>query len=165
MIKTLGHSAILVLLSAMWMVCAYAQDRPDPLSLKVLADSMEHAPKPILMLISTDWCSYCQLQKAQLAKRKNLKEMIQHAYYVELDAESTDTLIFDDKPYAYINNGASKGIHELAIALGGDNGNLAYPTWVLLDSHYNVLFRLQGLLNKASVKFITAEIAKEKPLL
>ncbi|MGO3807684.1 MAG: hypothetical protein ACTJHT_15510, partial [Sphingobacterium sp.] len=31
---------------------------------------MQTKQKPILILLSTDWCKYCQMQKNQLAKNK-----------------------------------------------------------------------------------------------
>lgn len=155
MIKALGKTAIQILLSTMWLACSYAQDKPVPLSVQVLADSMEQAPKPMLMLISTDWCNYCQLQKAQLKKYGHLAEAMKQSYYVELNAETKDTLRFNGNTYTYVGNGPSSGINELAVALGSDHGDLAYPTWVLLDSSYQVIFRHQGLLNEKLAEAIS----------
>lgn len=118
-----------------------------PISFKVLQDSMQTNPKPILVKIYTNWCVYCKMQDKQLQQSDSLKEIINsHFYYVELDAESKDTILFNGKLYSYQSNGLSAGINKLAEVLGKRNGQLNYPVTLILSSTYNILFYQQGLI-------------------
>lgn len=104
-----------------------------------------HAPKPLLILLSTDWCQYCLMQKHQLQKNKNFQKQDSLFYFVNFDAESKETIKFNGKDYQYKPNGAKTGTHELAIALNGAN-KLSFPTWLILDTQNQIVFRHNGLL-------------------
>ena len=125
-----------------------------PVAITALADSMRINPKPILLLISTDWCKYCGMQKALLQKNKDLQSAKDSFYHLELNAETRDSIIFNGKIYHYKNNGATTGIHELAVALGDQKRGVGYPTWVLLDKKYRVLFRHNGVLAPKELKIV-----------
>ena len=56
--------------------------------------AMNATKKPLVMLLSTGWCSYCQMQKAQLRKNKDFIKAANHFYYVEFDAESDKNVHF-----------------------------------------------------------------------
>ncbi|WP_084163878.1 thioredoxin family protein [Olivibacter sitiensis] len=152
MTKLLERTILYMLILLQLFGLAYAQAKIEPLPIEMLADSMNQKPKAILVLVATDWCSYCQLQKARMAKSKELRDVSQYVYYVELSAEAKDTIVFDGQPYSYLNNGPSSGIHELAVHLAEEHGRVAYPTLVLLDNNYQVVFRFQGLLSKDATK-------------
>lgn len=112
---------------------------------------MQTQKKPILILLSTDWCKYCQMQKNQLAKDKHFLNQTDNFYYIVFNAERKDSIVFNQKIFQYKATGLSSGIHELSIALNGSE-NIAFPTWVLLDSKYQVLFRYNGVLKPLEIK-------------
>ena len=102
-------------------------------------------PKPILVLLSTDWCSYCKVQKQLVQRNEKFKAKGSTFYYVEFDAESTDDIIFNGKMFKTSSKKNRKQPHELTFYLL-ENSKPIYPTWLLLDSGYNVLFKHQGFL-------------------
>jgi len=106
---------------------------------------MSNQAKPLLILLSTDWCTYCQMQKAQLRKDKTFTRQMNNFYYVEWNAESRKTIYFNKHWYHFKASSATTGIHELALSLNGSE-RIAYPTWVLLNMRYEVLFRHSGVL-------------------
>lgn len=112
---------------------------------------MAQEAKPILVLLSTDWCQYCQMQKNQIRKNKDFAAKANLFYYAEFDAESKENVLFQGKEYAFKPTGKNTGTHELARALNGP-GTLAFPTWVLLDRNYQVLFRHGGVLTPDQLK-------------
>lgn len=109
---------------------------------------MNKQAKPLLILLSTDWCKYCRMQKNQLRKNKEFTKRAAGFYYIEFDAESKESIKFHGRDYHFKPNGPSTGIHGLATALSGPEP-IAFPTWVLLDKDYQVLFRYNGVLTPA----------------
>lgn len=135
-----------------------AQGRP--LDFKHLQDSMRVQPKPVLLLLSTDWCVYCKMQKFQIRRNKKLEKSSSHFYYAELNAESKEPLMFKGRTYRFLPNGESAGVHELAVALGKHNGTLAYPTWVVMDKNLNILYRHSGVLNAHDLQRVAESLMK-----
>src|SRR5690606_6956548 len=96
---------------------------------------------------STDWCKYCQMQKNQLRKNKDFLAQDGLFYYIEFDAESKEKVTLRGKAYAFKPTGVSTGVHELAIAMNGSE-QLAFPTWIVLDEEFQLLFRHAGVLSR-----------------
>jgi thioredoxin-related protein len=117
----------------------------QPLPIEKTDSIMARSPKPLLILLSTEWCKYCQMQKVQLSKNKDFQAQKKLFHFIEFDAESKKTINFQGKSYTFKPTGISTGTHELAIALNGPD-QLSFPTWVLLDTDYQVLFRHNGIL-------------------
>ena len=122
---------------------------------------MQTQNKPILILLSTDWCKYCQMQKNQLSKNKDFLKQADNFYYIIFNAERKDSIVFNQKTFQYKATGLSSGIHELAIALNGSK-NIAFPTWVLLDCKYQVLFRYNGVLKPLEIKELLKAIEESR---
>lgn len=130
-----------------------ATAQTETFAIKDIDSLMIIKKKPILILLSTDWCKYCQIQKNQLKKNKNFLNQADNFYYVIFNAESKDPVMFHKQLFQYKANGLSSGIHELAIALNGVE-KVAFPTLVLLDTNYQVLFRNNGILSSRQLKEI-----------
>lgn len=122
----------------------HAQVRTVPIG--ELTDSLRFLSKPALILISTDWCKFCQMQKAQLRKSRDFAELLDNYYFSEFNAESTDEIQFNNQTYHFSNTGVKTGTHDLAVALGQTEKGLSYPTWVLIDPGFHVVFRYGGVL-------------------
>lgn len=146
----LSHIRALLLISILF-VTGSSLSQIKSISIAHVDSLLTSEPKPLLILLSTDWCQYCQMQKQQVRKNKTFKEKSNLFYYVEFDAESKQTIRFDEKDYTYKPTGANIGTHELALALNGPH-RLAYPTWVLLDQNYQVIFRHAGVLPRAQLE-------------
>ncbi len=147
----LGGALVIILLSNL---SAIAQNMVNTVSISVLADSMRVKSKPVFLLLSTDWCKYCSMQKAQLRKNKDFRDAMEEFYYVEFNAETKDSISFDGKMYRYKSNGATTGVHELAEILGSTKEGLSYPTWVLIDKKYQILLKHKGVLAPNELKIV-----------
>jgi len=132
-------------------MCHGAVGQLPATSIHALTDSIRLHPKPGLILISTRWCTYCQLQKAQLKKNKDFQAASPYFYFSELDAETPENITFNGRTYAFQRTGVSTGIHELAYALGNADNRLAFPTWVLIDERFNILLTYPGVLDKKAL--------------
>jgi len=139
-------------------IYGYAQNINTPI--EMLADRMKLQPRPVMILVSTDWCLYCQMQKAQLLKNKTLIAAKNEIYYSELDAEAKKDISFNGRIYHYKNFGNARGLHELVIALADKQEGFSYPFWIILDKDYNVLVRRNGLLAPNEVNKIVEILIK-----
>ncbi len=128
-------------------------------SIESIDSSMSREAKPLLILLSTDWCKYCQLQKNQLQNNKEFLNQSTDFYYVEFNGESKEKIHFLGQEYQYKATGVETGLHELAVALNGSE-RVSFPTWVLLDSNYQVLFRYNGVLASKQLNELIAAIDK-----
>ncbi|WP_257670417.1 thioredoxin family protein [Parapedobacter tibetensis] len=144
MLNVFHHIAFILAVSVLTGFHATAQPKAVPIG--ELTDSMRLHPKPALILLSTSWCTYCRMQKAQLNKNEDFQSASTYLYFSEFDAETKETVIFNDTTYQFKPTGASTGSHELAHALGNLNGRLGFPTWVLINENFEILFKYAGVL-------------------
>jgi thioredoxin-related protein len=115
-----------------------------------LEDSMAVAPKRIMIKVETKWCGYCKMMDAKVFPAKKVaKELNANYYYVKLDAEAKETIVFNDTTYNYVMYNGGRGVQMLSKKLASQNGKLQYPTIVKLDENYQVTDLLDGYLNKS----------------
>lgn len=129
----------------------------NPVNIAKVDSLMKQKAKPLLVLLSTDWCQYCRMQKNQIQKNDDFAAKANVFYYIEFDAESKTNVLFQGRKYVFKPTGKNTGTHELAHALNGP-GTLAFPTWILLDRNYQVLFRHGGVLSPDQLKELLAVI-------
>jgi hypothetical protein len=115
---------------------------------KALADSLRVRPRPVLVFVHTSWCQYCKLQELTTFRNPEVARRLNAGYYaVSLDAESRVPIRLGGQKYEFQASGPNTGVHALALALARDEqGQLAYPTTVLLDEKLQVRGRWAGLL-------------------
>lgn len=142
LVKSLFFSLIAIVF--LIPIAGYTQ-QVKPTLIADIDSLMSKEAKPILILLSTDWCQYCQMQKIQLRKNKAFIKNLNQYYYIEFDAEQKAPVVFNGKEYVYKPTGAKVGIHQLAQMLNGPDP-LSFPKWVVLSPTYEVLFRHNGVL-------------------
>ena len=133
-----------------------ARPRPLPvawLSPAALADSLRTHPRPVLVVLSTNWCRYCRLQEATTFRDPAVVARLRAGFYcVRLDAEGREPLRWAGRRYDFVATGPGTGTHALALALGTEgSAPLSYPTTVLLDSALRVRGRWPGLIRAAEL--------------
>ncbi|WP_205510123.1 thioredoxin family protein [Longitalea arenae] len=140
-----------LMISMLLLPATFCVGQEAMLPIEQLDSSMRLSPKPVLVLLTTDWCKYCHLQKAQLKKNRDFQTASQSFYYTEFNAEEKAPLAFHGQTYTYKATGISTGLHELALALAGDK-SVSFPAWVLLNKDYQVLYRYNGVLSPQQLK-------------
>lgn len=139
------------------LTAARCVGQPEALSVDRLDSTMRSASKPVLILLTTDWCKYCQLQKTWLRRNRDFQAQRDNFYYAEFNAEQKAPVTFHGQTYTYKATGVSTGMHELAVALSGDK-SVSFPAWVLLNKDYQVLFRYNGVLSPQQLKDLVSAI-------
>ncbi|MDX2302353.1 MAG: thioredoxin family protein [Microscillaceae bacterium] len=118
-----------------------------------LNDSLRKAKKPLLIFIHTDWCKYCRMQEnSTFTDAELIRVLNQDFYCLQLDAETTDEIIFLGKKYTFQTSGAGTGHHSLAQTLGKEQGKLSFPTTVLLNKNLQIVCHLPGFVSKEVFK-------------
>ncbi len=97
-------------------------------------------PKKIFIDISTVWCGWCKKMDATTFEDSSVVSyMNAHYYAVKLDAETKDTIHFQDKQFVFRSEYKA---NELALSLL--NGQMSYPSFVFMDEQFRLLSPLQG---------------------
>lgn len=113
--------------------------------------SNETVKKKILIDVYTEWCGWCKKMDASTYEDKKVIEYINKNYYaVKLDAEMSDSVVFQGHTFVKPEPTNKKSTHQLAVALL--NGKLGYPSTVFLDENYAMLSPVQGYLEVGHIE-------------
>lgn len=105
-------------------------------------------PKPVVVFIHTDWCKICKIMENSTLKNKGvIKKLNANYYFVSLNAEEKNTIIFNNLAFKHQPNGVNTGVNQLAEQLGTINGELAYPTICVLNKKHEIVFQYNKLLH------------------
>jgi thioredoxin-related protein len=124
-----------------------------------VAQLSKENPKPIVVFIHTNWCKYCKMMENSTFKNEEvIKILNQDFYFISLDAETKNDIIYNNQRFIFIPNGKNTGIHELATALATIDKQISYPTLTILDSSNTILFQKNSFLNTKTVLTILKTI-------
>lgn len=114
--------------------------------------------KLVVVFVSTVWCQYCKVMENVTFKDKNvMKNLNDNFYFIQLNAEEKTSIRFAGKDFHYQPTGFKTGIHQLAKELGTINGQLNFPTLVILNSKNEILFQYSGFINQQDFNTILKE--------
>ncbi|MBX7107900.1 MAG: thioredoxin family protein [Chitinophagales bacterium] len=99
-------------------------------------------PKKILIDIYTDWCGWCKKLDATTYKDPRIVKYLNDNFYaVKLNAESKETITFQNKDYAY---DPARRINAVAANFLSSSGG--YPTTTFLDEKLQVISIVPGYM-------------------
>jgi thioredoxin-related protein len=128
----------------------------QPLRFSQLKDSMALHPRPIVVSLTANWCSYCHLQAAQFRSNDSLRTLLQRRFYwVQLDADDQADIEWNGTVYRYA---AGEKVHGLATALAGNNREISYPGTIVLTSGYQPVCIRSGLVKANDLLKIVNQI-------
>ena len=122
------------------------------ISLEKFNSIFNENPKPILLYFSTNWCSYCMIQKKQLEKDDELLQILNNdIYFIEFDAETNESIIFLNKKYEPKSN---KKTHPFLEEFIDKNEQISYPYWVLISKDFKIEMTYAGLIKNKKLKLL-----------
>jgi len=109
--------------------------------------------RPLVVFLHTDWCRYCEAMKQKTLQNEDVISLLNDDfYYLPFDAESEENINFRGHQFSFEPTGRRTGIHSLAKALGTIDGEIAYPSLIVLNEEYEIVFQYAGFMNARSMR-------------
>lgn len=109
---------------------------------------MADEQRPIAVFLHADWCSFCKnMEQTSFQNEKVIDLLNKNYYFVSFDGEQRADVALKGQLFRFNPSGRNTGTHELAIALGTVDGVLTYPTFVLLNPAYELVFQYPAFLS------------------
>jgi len=81
-------------------------------------------------------------------------------YFVSFDAESRQKITFNGHEFRFKPSGNHTGVHELAVALGTIDKQIAYPILCILNDKYEILFQHSGFLTAKDFNAVLQKLSE-----
>lgn len=123
-------------------------------------DSLQYAePRPVFFFIHTDWCSFCLAMENKVLNSKSVSQILNNEFYtVLLDAEYKNDLVFKGKRYVYRASGEKNGKHELAMMLAKKEGDISFPSVVIMVKN-QVVYKAGSFMDEQEVLNVIEPVA------
>ena len=127
------------------------------LSFSQLDSALSKEARPVFIDFYTSWCTYCRKMDKEVFTKPAIAQKLNEDFYaVKMDAETRDIIQFDGQQWQ--NKQASDkrdGFHELAMLLGGRNGEFAPPAMLFLSKEFEIEARyFEYLTSKKLLKYL-----------
>ncbi len=107
-------------------------------------------PKKIFIDVYTEWCGWCRRMDRETFTNPDVADFLnEHFYPVKLNAETTDTIIFQGQEFVNEGNG-SRSAHQLAIAIL--QGKMSYPSLAYMDENLQLLTVVPGFMTPEDIE-------------
>lgn len=131
--------------SIIWSSCQaqtneHAGQKIKWMSFTQAVEANKKAPKKIFIDIYTGWCGWCKKMDNSTFLNDTVANYMNEKFYaVKLDAETKDTIIFNDHAFVYMPENKAN-----TLALSLLNGKMSYPTFVVMDEKVQLLSPIPG---------------------
>ena len=112
------------------------------ISMEEAMTAQQKNPKPIFIDVYTDWCGWCKVMDNKTFSRPEVAQYMNENFHsVKFNAEKEKPLTINGQQFEVVEAGR-RGIHTFAYALL--NGQMSYPSYVILDNQMQRLAVLKG---------------------
>lgn len=102
--------------------------------------------KAILLFIHTDWCKVCKMQESTVFNDDSLSKALNENFYLlKLNAEEKKDIEFFGRKY---KGATANHFHELAEYLGKKDGQLIFPTTIILNEKFQLIYHNSAFVSK-----------------
>lgn len=145
--KKINNAIVLICMmtSIIWSSCQaqtseHAGQKIKWMSFTQAVEANKKAPKKIFIDIYTGWCGWCKKMDNSTFLNDTVANYMNEKFYaVKLDAETKDTIIFNDHAFVYMPENKAN-----TLALSLLNGKMSYPTFVVMDEKVQLLSPIPG---------------------
>lgn len=119
---------------------------------------LEIEQRPVAVFFHTQWCNYCaNMEQTTLQKESVVKLLNEKYYFISFDAEGKEDVRFRNHLFQYQPSGRNTGTHELALTLAKVDGELSYPTFIILNPINEIVFQHNAFLSDRALSRILEE--------
>lgn len=141
-------------------VLTYGQ--PNVYTFHQLDSLQQSSNRKVVVFIHTDWCKYCQAMENTTFRNQGVVQKLNESFwFLKLNSESKQEINYGGVNYRFKPSGAEIGTHELAQALGTQNGKLSYPSICILNAENQILFQYDQFLSAQQMLDVIEGIEKE----
>lgn len=113
-------------------------------------------PKPVVVLLMTDWCKFCHAMEHTMLKNPKVSNLLDQKYRTVLfNAEVKQDIFFAGRTLRY-----RSGLNELAQELAPNKGVVSYPTICILNSKNEIIYKHEGYLSAQALLYTLEKIGK-----
>ncbi len=147
---------ILLIFSIAVLASFNAVGQTKPVVFQDLEALQVKEPRPVVVLLMTQWCKYCHAMKNTMVKNRPVSELLDLKFYtVFFDAEEKNDIFFAGRAFKNKSGG-----HELAQELGTVNGQVSYPSLCILNSRNEIIYQHDGFLSSQAMLDVLRLISK-----
>lgn len=108
--------------------------------------------RPIVVFLTADWCTYCKrVENTSFDEKEVINLLNSEFYFISFNIEYKETIKFGETNFKYNSAGLNSGVHELAEAIGTIDGILNTPTFVVLNSSFEINYRYGGFMDTKEI--------------
>ena len=131
-----------------------AQNKPVQFEALKALQAIE--PRPVVVLISTDWCKYCHAMQNTMLSNPKISLLLRNKFYtVFLNAEEKKDIFFAGRQFKF-----KSGVNELAGELATANGRISYPTLCILNAKNEIIYQYGGFLSVKTMEYTLTKIER-----
>jgi thioredoxin-related protein len=87
------------------------------------------------------------MKNSTLKDKDVVNLLTQKFYFITLDIEEKQEILFRNYTFKYKPTGLNTGINELAEQLGTINGQVSYPAISFLNADYEIIYQQEGFVS------------------
>jgi thioredoxin-related protein len=108
------------------------------------ATANENQPRKLFVDVYTSWCGWCKKMDATTFKDPGVVAELNSKFYaIKLNAEQKETIFWNGQEFKWYASGRD-GLHQLAYELL--DGQMSYPTYVILDEEFSRILISPGYM-------------------
>lgn len=147
-----------------WFLFSFVKVKPiekekiNWISMEEVNVKMKTDPRPVMIDLYTNWCYWCKMMdKKTYTNQKVISYINTHFYAVKLNAETKDTVEWNDRSYGY-----NVGDKVNNFALFVTQGQLSFPNTIIFPEPNKAPASIPGFMEPKEIEVILKYFGDQK---
>lgn len=143
------------------LICSYSNAQSEHFEVFDLDSLLNVQKRHVVFFVHTNWCKIChRMEQTTFKNQEVLQELSDNFYFVYVNAEDREEIVFKGTNYLFVSRGPQTGFHEFAMAIGAIDGKLAYPTISILNTEDEIVFKNASYMDSSELLTVLRSAAK-----